>query len=257
MTGTLASRLRTACINAFDSGEHMQIAGLIKQARIHVVEDAVAWSAQNAVTEHLWSVERNLDLISLPDNPVWFEWPLPTRNGRSCSGRGNERTGCLIARHPLDSQLHMIISAWELDQGPMHAYGIALIAESDLINLARQSKGLARSHEESMTRIMSMIATFVPTAFQEEMRILSGGLDQTESAMRDATADIPYLLTLLLLCRAAGGAIFKMDENGVVLTSMGERYKPDTLAKIRSRITRSPKSGFVRVRRHSAAWMPA
>lgn len=256
MRETLANCLKMSCMNTVGAAEHMQIADLIRRSKIHVVDAGVAAAARDAMTNHLLSMEANLDLVPLPDRPTWFEWPLPPRNGRAHAGTGNERTGCLITPHPADANLHMIVSCWELDDGPMHAYGIAIIAQRDLDALAENARYAPNStYEESMGRIMSMIATFVPPAFDEEMKILSDGEDQAMAAMRDATAEIPMLLSLLMLCRAQGGAILGDREDDAVSIKMGEAYAQGLMARLFSTMFRHPTEGFSRLGRETMAWL--
>jgi hypothetical protein len=256
MSETLATRVKMSCVNTMGAEEHHQIANLIRASRIHIVDGDVAEAARDAMINHTHSLERNLDLVRLPASPVWFEWPLPPRNGRPHSGPGIARTGCLIAPHPEDDKLHMIVSAWEMDGVAMHAYGIGIIAQGDLDAVAAQARRLSSSSaEESISRIMSVIVAFVPPAFEDEMRIISDGEDQTMGALRDATADVPMMLSLLLLSASEGGAAFHEAEDDTVSVRMGDNYAPSTMLRISETVLGRWKPGFLRLGKKSVAWL--
>jgi hypothetical protein len=257
MTETLAVRVKMSCMNTVGADEHLQIANLIREARVHLVDGEAALAARSALIDHTHSLEKNLDLVKLPSSPTWFEWPLPPRNGRPHSSTGRERTGILVTPHPVDPNLHMVISAWEIDDVAMHAYGIAIIAQADLDELAQRARGRFRSiAKDSIDRIMSVIVAFVPQAFYEEMRIISDGEDQSMAALRDGTADVPMLLALLLLTASEGGAISTVNGDAIDVT-MGERYSMSTILRLSETIFRRPKQGFRRLNEGSAAWLDA
>lgn len=251
---TLATRIKISCMSTFAS-EHLQIADLIRRSSIHLVDSSAAKAARDVVMSNTLSIEKNLDLIELPDTPTWFEWPLPTRNGRPHSAAGDERTGCLIAPHPFDENLHLVVSSWEIEQVASHSYGIAIIDKRDLSALAEDARHrLFSSNEDSIARIMSMIVAFVPPAFRDEMIIISDGQDQTTAALRDATADVPLMLTLLLLCKVKGGLVFKNGEDDTISVEIGNEYIPTPLSRVIRSLTRA-KPGIVRLDDGSGAWV--
>jgi len=257
MIETLATRVKLACMNTVGASEHMQIADLIRRSKIHLVDVAAAKAAHDAMMSQTSSIEKNLDLIDLPDEPTWFEWPLPPRNGRPHSDTGTERTGCLISPHPFDPHLHLIVSSWEIEQVASHSYGIAIIDKRDLTALAEDARvRFASNNEESITRIMSVIAAFVPPAFEDELSILSDGQNQTVAALRDATADVPLMLTFLLLRHLKGGLALRDEVNGIISVEMGERYVPHPVERLVRSIART-KPGIVRLGPGSGAWIRA
>jgi len=253
---TLGDKVSAAAFGALGAPEHLQIAGLIRNATAHVIERDAAEAVLDALENHTWSVESNLDLIPVPSGASWFEWPLPTRSGRG--GGDTAKTGCLVVPHPEVENLLTIVTAWEAQGLPMHAYGIALVDLGEIEFAAIAARRFySKIREESLTRIMSRVSAFVPEAFRDEMLILTDG-DETssEAAMRDATAEVPFLLTLMLALNANGG--LKVEEaDGKLRTFLPPARRREGVRGIVDGILKRPPGCFLRTGEREATWMRA
>lgn len=253
---TLGQKVSAAAMGALGAPEHLQIAGLIRNATAHVVDRDAAEAVHDALENHTWTVESNLDLIPVPSGATWYEWPLPTRSGRG--GGDAARTGCLVVPHPEVDNLITIVTAWESQGLPMHAYGIAVVDLGEVEVAAIAARRLySKVREESLTRIMSHVGAFVPDSFRDEMLILTGG-DETsaEAAMRDATAEVPFLLALMLAIKANGGIEVEVTD-GYRRAYLPPARRRDGCRGIIDGILKRRHGGFVRTGEREATWLRA
>jgi len=251
---TLADRVAAASFRAIGAQEHLQIAGLIRGATSHVVDRDAAIAVRDALDEHTWSVESNLDLIPMPQGAAWYEWPLPTRVGHG--GGDAARTGCLAVPHPEVDNLLMVVTAWESLGIAMHSFGIAMIDMVELqIHAAAARRLYSKDRIESLTRIMSKVDAFVPQSFMEEISILSDGNEQAaDAAMRDATSEVPFLLALLLALNASGGIVVR-EEDGVLRGILPDTGRRKGFAGVMDGLLKRPVGSFVRTGASEAAWI--
>lgn len=204
-SGHLSERIIRAFAGAFGSEEHAQIAALIRDADKHVVDLDAAKAVLRTLDEATWSIEANLYRIPVPHGPVWYEWPLPTRTG--WGGGDDALTGCLAVPHPIDPRLLTVVTAWHGAGEPTHSYGIGLVHFDDLEELARSANlQSGRERSDCLTRILSNVRASIPEGFRAEIEILADGIDDVhEASMRSATAEIPFLLALMLAASVPGG----------------------------------------------------
>lgn len=236
----LADRLYRAAAGALGSGEHLQIAGLLREARRTVVDRQAALELRKLLDNDPWAIEANLDAILPPETPEWFEWPLETRAGHG--GGGSAVTGCLLAPHPQEPGTAIVVTGWEDGTGiARHAYAVAMIDIGHLYEHAYAARTrFSRTPDESLERMMASVSVYMPQGFGDEIDILTDGSPQArEAAMRDATAEIPFLLALIVTRHSKGGFV-SSEENGAVRLSLAPPIKPGLLACATAWLARRP-----------------
>src|SRR5690606_32798181 len=162
------------------------------------------------------SIERGLNLIERPKTPIWYEWGLETRAGHG--GNEHAKTGCLVTPHPFDESLMLAVTGWSTNGlDARHAFAVALFDTDTLAHAAAFARGRrGTSAAASLTRIMSYIEVTMPPGFDDEIDILTDGDPfAKERSYRDATAEIPFLWSIMLLERANGG-LCGSEKDGIV-----------------------------------------
>lgn len=226
----LADLLYESSMKNFGSDEHIQIAGLLKEASKNVIQKNAAAEIRNFLNNDPISIERNLHLIERPQSPVWYEWDLETRSGHG--GGEHAKTGCLVTPHPFDPGLMLAVTGWSTNGlDARHAFAVALF---DTDSMRQASEFAKKQHNtssiRSLTRIMSYIEVTMPPGFSDEIAILSDNDPLAhEKSYRDATAEIPFLFSLMVMEKVKGGLI-PIDEGGYFL----------------NRLEIPPKKGFIR-----------
>lgn len=213
----LADLLYSSSMKNFGSDEHMQIAGLINEAKKNVIEKDTAIEIRRFLNENPAAIEKGLSYIQRPEKPVWYEWPLETRSGHG--GDENARTGCLIAPHPADEELILAVTGWSTDgTTARHAFSVALFDTGSMDQLSKLANSRTKtSPEASLARILSAIETTMPPGFGDEINILTDNDPMAhQRSYRDATAEIPYLLSIMLLERCNGGLVGEMADGAVI-----------------------------------------
>lgn len=175
--------------------DHIEIAGHISRAdkfRLHDdARDRIAETRKRAV----WSIEQNLDVIQVPRKPVWVEW-----NGLPTFMNGTEgRTGFLAVGNPTAENVVSFVTAWEDGKGARHAYAFASIDLEAAYRQAYEARRFySRTQNESLERIMGLVMVTMPDGFSDELSILTDGDKRVnEAAMRDGTAEMPFVLGIL------------------------------------------------------------
>jgi len=241
---TLAGTIAEGALRLLGAEEHVQIAGLIQEAKTYVVDRDAALAVSQVLSDHTWSVESNLDLVKAPGTTTWFEWPLPTHSGRG--GGDDARTGCLVTPHPENQDLMMVVTAWETGGAAEHSYGVAAMYMPDIAlnaKLARRSR--ERTKEQSVTRLMGHIHAFVPASFRDEISIIADPGEQSmDAVLRDATSEIPFLLALMLAMNSENGVISNEDETGLRRIHLPKSVKMKSLTAMMHRFRAT--DGFVR-----------
>lgn len=242
----LADRLYRSTVGMLGSGEHLQIAGLLREASRTVICKEAALDLRAMLDADPWSIECNLDAILPPERAAWYEWPLGTRSGH---GGGDQAvTGCLVAPHPEAEGVMTIVTGWQAGNGPArHAFAVSMVDLGQMYGLAWGARNrFSQSPDESIERIMSCVATHMPEGFADEVGILTdGSAEAVEAAMRDATSEIPFLLALLVAMRSNGGlAVSQNEGHGVASFSPPLRRGP--LARAARKMLGRPSTGFKR-----------
>jgi len=220
----LADKVHRFCCDAIGAPEHLQIADNLMSARKHVLTSDAARSLRAALDDAPWAFERNLDLIERPPGPEWFEWPLPTRAGHG--GGAKALTGCLVLPHPDIDTVVTMITAWVGEKRiARHSYGAAMVDLTDLKGAAYHARnGYSEIAEESIERIMGQIGLAVPLGFQDEISIMFNRSEGAmEGVLRDSSAEIPFVLALMLARKAKGGLVVsEADTQDVVDLEFGQ-----------------------------------
>lgn len=253
----LADRLYRSVAGAIGSGEHLQIAGLLREATRTVIDRDAASEVRKWLDGDPWAFECNLDVLTPPLSPEWIEWPLETRSGH---GGGDEAvTGCLVAPHPDDPGLVTFVTGWASAPGPArHSYAVAMADLGHLYELAWGARQkFSRVPEESIERIMSCVTVSMPRGFEDEIGILVDGFPGAaetamKAAMRDATAEIPFVMALVVAMRSRGGLLVS-NEDGHCRASLREPLKRSAASRAAAWLIGRNPAGFSRKLRRGIA----
>jgi hypothetical protein len=214
----LADKVYRFCCDAIGAPEHLQIAEQLLGATKHVVTQAAAATVRDALDRCPWAFEQNLDQLRRPAGAEWYEWPLPTRAGHG--GGDRALTGCLVLPHPDLETVITMVTAWVGEKKiARHSYGVAMVDLSDLsANAYHARNGFSEVADESIERIMGQVGIAVPLGFQDEIAIMFNRSEGAmEGIMRDSSAEIPFVLAMLLARQARGGLETRVGEHSMVI----------------------------------------
>lgn len=238
---SLAEMLYTSSMKNFGSDEHLQISGLLNDAQKNVIDLDAAIEIRHFLNRNPLVIEQSLHFIERPTSPVWYEWGLETRSGHG--GNEHVKTGCLVVPHDFDEHLMLVVTGWSEDGiSARHAFAVALFDTETLALLAKSARGRSHSHssnEASLSRIMSHINVTMPSGFGDEIDILTDNDPfAKERSYRDATAEIPFLLAIMILEKTRGGLTSKIDKN-MTRKSLSPPIAKNRFRKIVDRLVRS------------------
>lgn len=214
----LADKVYRFCCDAIGAPEHLQIAEQLLGATKHVVSQSAAVAVRDALDHYPWAFEQNLDQLRRPTAAEWYEWPLPTRAGHG--GGDRAMTGCLVLPHPDLETVITMVTAWVGEKKiARHSYGVAMVDLSDLsVNAYHARNGFSEVADESIERIMGQIGIAVPLGFQDEVAIMFNRSEGAmEGIMRDSSAEIPFVLAMLLAQQARGGLEARQGEHSMLV----------------------------------------
>ena len=258
----LADRLYRFCCDAIGAPEHLQIAEFLSASDKFVVDRRSATAVRTLLYTAPWRIEENLDMLRRPDRPLWYEWPLPTRAGHG--GGDLAVTGCLVVPHPDIDTVLTFVTAWVAKKRiARHSYGSGIVDLHELSVLsfdARTSVPGGRydgtpgqaSHRgeladlvpeaaDSIERMMERIAVAVPLGFQDEIAIMFNRSEGAmEGAMRDSTAEVPFVLALMLAHLARGG-LAATERDGYYDLSFGPPAAPTVVERMSDAIAPAPR----------------
>lgn len=246
MDGTLAGSLYKATAARTGAAEHLQVAGLLKEARRISVDREAASAIRDWVDSNPWAVEANLDAIAVPEGPLWLEWPLPTRAGHG--GGEAARTGCLVAPNPEHQGLLAFVTGWDTGDGQgRHAFGVAVADLQGLYDLAWNARTrFSKAPAESLARMMSSVSASMPEGFADEIDILTeGSTEAREGILRDATSEMPMVLALLVAMGRPGGLALSAAESGEAAT-LSPAPGPGRLERLANLLFRRERPPFIR-----------
>jgi hypothetical protein len=118
-----------------------------------------------------------------------------------------------------------MVTAWVGEKKiARHSYGVAMVDLSDLsANAYHARNGFSEVADESIERIMGQVGIAVPLGFQDEIAIMFNRSEGAmEGIMRDSSAEIPFVLAMLLARQARGGLETRVGEHSMVI----EQGKP-------------------------------
>ncbi|WP_327210994.1 hypothetical protein [Rhizobium leguminosarum] len=217
--GMLADKVQRFARDAIGAPEHAQIAELVGSAKRHRLSREAALAIRRKLYDDPATFERNLDVLTRPEGPEWYEWPLETRAGHG--GGDRAVTGCLVLPHPDAETVLTFVTGWVGDKAiARHSYGTAMVDVGDLAKHAFEAREFYSSTPgESVERVMEQIGVAVPLGFQDEIAIM---FDRSEAAMeavlRDASSEIPYMLAVLVTMRCEGGLVGNEGQGCTELT---------------------------------------
>jgi hypothetical protein len=157
-------------------------------------------------------------------------------------------TGCLVLPHPDIDTMVTMITAWMGEKKiARHSYGVANVDLGDLsANAYNARNGYSDLAEDSIERIMEQIGLAVPLGFQDEIAIM---FNRSEGAMegilRDSSAEIPFVLTLMLAKQANGALVTTQGEHAWNI-DLGQPVPESTSEKISSILSKPDNSPFRR-----------
>lgn len=242
----LSETLLANLFQRLGSGQHLEIAGYIREAEKVVFAADAAKALRGLWAETPWTVESNLDMVTWPGQPTWYE--VPGYLGNIAEGE-DPIVGFLLLPHPEEAGLYMVATAFQSSTvAARHCYAMALLDVAALTDNAIHARHFySRTAEESIARIMSQIGVSISDDFRDELMITEDGREEViEAAMRDATAEVPVLLALLTAEAAENGLIIDMSgtRSKVTALPLPERSK---FGRFTDRMTRRLSSGLVRI----------
>lgn len=241
------------CANLFQrlgSGQHIEIAGYVRDAEKAVFSADATAALRRLWNDSPWTVESNLDMVTWPGTPTWFE--LPGYDGGIADGE-EPVVGFLMLPHPEEDGLYMVATAFQSSTvAARHCYAMALLDVASLTDNANRARQFySRTAAESVARIMSQIGVSISDDFRDELMITEDGREEViEAAMRDATAEIPVLLSLLAAEAAENGLLLDLAESVSTALPLPTRSR---LGRFADRLGRRLSSGLVRLPRRNRA----
>jgi hypothetical protein len=218
----LCDRLYEVCAASKLAPEHLEIAGLLKEARRYIVGERSAAAVREELDDRCWTIEGNMDLIEWSAETVWIEWELPARSVEQHGLKA--RTGCLITPHPEHQELMAIVTAWEDPESDTvhHSYSTALIDIERLHEHARLARSrYSKNTDDSFERIIALIGITLSDGLRDELVLRhKGNVGVVDRTMKLGTAEIPFILGLLVAKQAAGGLMIDQHEDHACLTLM-------------------------------------
>jgi hypothetical protein len=242
---SLSEALHTNLFQRIGSGQHIEIAGYIREAEKVVFSAEAAKALRDLWTETPWTVESNLDMVKWPGQPIWYE--LPGYLGTLAEGE-EPIVGFLLLPHPEEAGLYMVATAFQSSTvAARHCYAMALLDVAALTDNALRARHFySRTAVESVARIMSQIGVSISDDFRDELMITEDGNEEVvEAAMRDATAEVPILLALLAAEAAGNGFLIDLSETPSKVTALPLPQRSG-LGRFSDRMTRRLSSGLVR-----------
>ncbi len=246
------------------SSEHLQVASLISGARSYRLDahatEAIAITVQHATS----TVEQNLDLLSVPPEGLWLEWPEHARY-RAAPRRGAAHpvvTGALVVPWPNDPDALTLVTGWMMPDGSVrHSYATAVLHLRHLALRAWNARVRERDHApaSALARLREAFTITLPPGLRGELDALVGiEVEQGDDERRDAEAvrrdaasqaahdvapDVPFVLAAMLLL--ASDSLEVTTQSPIdVLSCLPERV---TLGDRWDRLLGRPRQeGFVR-----------
>ncbi|MGH0003735.1 hypothetical protein ACQU0X_26970 [Pseudovibrio ascidiaceicola] len=239
MAYELQQKLAITTMNALGSPEHKSVTDELIHSEKFLLSIELHLSLLDVCRHHSYTVERNLDRITIPEKPIWIEWRAPMLTGHG--GAENAVTGCLVAPDPNSVSGLFILTGWFDGTMARHSYATAHIDVNSIYGLARLSRRqLSVEHDEVMERIMSFVNLSLCASFEEELRILYPKQAlPLDAVYRDASGEIPLCLAALIALNTSKGVCRYQDRlNRTVLDLVPSK------GRIRKMLPRTKKRGF-------------
>lgn len=246
----IGKEISEAFMQNYGSIEHIQFGVLLSNAKKIVLDNKVANDIFYLYRNNINDVEKNMDLISIPENGIWIEWSNDITKTRNI-GIGN--LGCLFVKDPNQENKIVIITAWKDELGEFkHCYGISSI---DLYDIYNHSYGArikySNNYFHSISRIMSYIFVTIPEGFKEEIEIfkneklVEGENTEEDFFLRDASLDVVYALTSLLILSIKNG--FKYDnKEEYIYVQQDFKYKPNFFDLLKRKLYKNNTINYIK-----------
>lgn len=213
----LAERLTVDLSRLKGASEHDDILALLVDAEGYRLDEAATAKIDSIAKNALQQVERNLDLLRLPeDRALWIEFPDAVRHGKSMLMPGTGRPvtiGALVCTDRSDPNRMIVITAWDFeDLTTRHSYAVASLKLDRLADHAWLARNrYSAVNEEALLRILDLVEVTIPPGLQAEMQTLEeidspdGWKDAYEERAKgaafDVTTEIPFVLAAMLAIR--------------------------------------------------------
>ncbi|MBY3151030.1 hypothetical protein HFO56_01130 [Rhizobium laguerreae] len=246
----LSEALSANLFQRLGSGQHVEIAGYIRDAAKTVFSADAAAAVRKLWADTPWTVESNLDLVTWPGAPTWYEIP---GNLAGVPSGDKPVLGFLMLPHPEEEGLYMVVTAFQTSAiAARHCYAVALLDVASLTdNAIRARHFYSKTPSESVERIMMQIGVSISDDFRDELMITEDGREEVvEAAMRDATAEIPLLLSILAVEGTENGLLIDFNETSSTVTALPLRER-SRLGRFSDRMKRRLSSGLVRIPRRN------
>lgn len=213
-TPSLHSRVVKQSLSIRLADEHAEFASMVLSAVKYRLSDETVGALSRTLSRHTHSIESNIDLIRLPEKPIWFEFnEAPRRKVAAVVPKGlaiPARVGILIAPDPNNMDRVVIMTAWDFaDETARHSYASASFSLADFSEMAWGARNrYSRDPESSVSRLLAEPHVDIPPGFGREMRVMSEVDDPdgtkgdfivlVNSARRDVMSEFPFALAALL-----------------------------------------------------------
>lgn len=250
MTTRLSSNLSDNLMKRVGADQHLEIAGFIREADKSVLDAKAGETVRNLWSKSPWTVESNLDLVNWPDRPTWYEMPGLPKN----LGEGDQAVlGFLILPHPAVPGLYQVVTCFETAEiAARHCYAMAYIDVASLSdNAVRARRFYSKIPTESAERIMMQIGVSISDDFRDELMIMEDDREEViDAVMRDATADVPILLAILVAAESENAFLLDLNQpdhhRNLKGMPLRRRHLPGRWA---DKLERRLSSGIVRIPR--------
>lgn len=217
MKGTLQSKAANNARGMRSAAEHMHFAELVDHAQGFVLDDATVVEMQACVDSQTASIERNIDLISVPENGYWIEFqdaPRREEGSEALYGAAHpERVGVLVCPDPSEPDKLVMMTAWEFADGSCrHSYAAVALKPSQLrVHALLARKIYGRGWTECLARLTNLATVYFPPQLLDELRAMAELEDASEAdiaaamqtAQRDVVMELPFTLAALLMLTVA------------------------------------------------------
>jgi hypothetical protein len=217
--GSLLEGLKTLFATLPGAPVRDQLLASMNVAHCTKLEASFVKAAASAVQDFPNTLERNLDLVKAPPQPLWVEWNEVDRSGEQHLPAGMSlpiRVGALIIPDEANPDLVGGMFAWENEGGQVdHAPAFFLFSLSHLADLAYHARNFfSQVPIESRARLLSVVLTDIPADFVAEMEVMQGLRPddlpietQCENARKVASTEAFFVLATLLLMQSENAAM--------------------------------------------------
>ena len=235
-TPSLRRRLMATAGRIVGATERDDFLKRVSRATGYRLSPGAAGAIRDAIAFAPDGIERNVDLVRLPDEGVWIEFADADRRAASVAVEGRrmpETVGILCTPDESDGDRFVVMAAWDFeprfgdrpDALVRHGYGAAKLSHDVLAEhafLAR--KGRVERDRSPVERIVGLTVAYVPPGLRDEAVEtlgLDGGKGDEDaetllgSILQDIVDEVPLALAACLLLSASGVRVGPEDAEGL------------------------------------------